>query len=119
MGERHNCCVALNAVLEGTHQQVIFLTDDHRAVRDYVTPVFQMFPLGQIWLSLDFVVYLFMRHRIRIPQAAVNAALKDVSAITSADHSRDARGQQVRRLSEYYERVERIDRVLAQTQGGR
>ena len=50
-GERHNCCVALNAVMGGRYRQVIFLTDDYRAVRDYADPVFQTFPLGSIWSS--------------------------------------------------------------------
>src|SRR6266496_2295598 len=34
-GERHNCCVALDAVRVGRYPQVIFLTDDFHAVRDY------------------------------------------------------------------------------------
>lgn len=52
-GERHNCCVSLNIVRDGNfRRQVIYLTDDQRAVRDYVRPVFDVFPLGTIWSSL-------------------------------------------------------------------
>lgn len=118
-GERHNCCVALDAVLEGSHKQVIFLTDDLRAVRDYVAPVFEIFPLGQIWSSLDFVLYLFMRHRKHIPRATVEAALWDVSTAGLADHSREAGERQRHRLISYFQKAKRIDQVLAQIQGGR
>jgi hypothetical protein len=115
-GERHNCCVALDAVITGTYPQVIFLTDDFRAVRDYVAQVFSTFPLGQIWASLDFVVYLFVRHRHRIPLDDVIAALRNVNAQTPGD--REAT-KLVRRLTNYQEKVYWIERVLAQVQGGR
>jgi hypothetical protein len=84
-------------------------------VRDYVAQVFSTFPLGQIWASLDFVVYLFVRHRNRIPLDEVIATLRDVTAQIPGD--REAT-KLARRLTNYREKVYRIERVLAQVQGG-
>ena len=117
-GERHNCCVALEAVLQGRYKQIIFLIDDHRAVRDYIAPILEVFPLGQVWSSLDFVLYLFLRHRKRIPEATAKAALRDVNAGRLTTHTPEAMERYRRQLREYYRRVERIDRVLAQMSGG-
>jgi len=122
-GERHNCCTALNAVMRGEHKQVIFLTDDIHAIRDYVAPVFETFPLGHIWSSHDFVLYLFMRHRERIPQDKAKAVLRDVNAKVAGSgfsgHSVNAQQKWIRRLREYHRKIERIDQVLNQFKGGR
>jgi hypothetical protein len=121
-GERHNCCVALDAVMKGDYRQVIFLTDDYKAVRDYAGPVFEVFPLGHIWSSYDFVLYLFVRHRQRFPRAEAEAVLRDITARAAgsgvADHSQQAQEQWMRRLGTYHRKVDKIDRVLNQI-GGR
>lgn len=121
-GERHNCCVALDVVMGGHYRQVVFLTDDYKAVRDYAYPVFQTFPLGSIWSSYDFILYLFVRHRPRILQSEVKAALKDVTVHAAgsgfADHTQQAQQQWIQRLGAYYRKAEKIEQVLSQTQGG-
>lgn len=121
-GERHNCCVALNAVMGGRYRQVIFLTDDYRAVRDYANPMFATFPLGSVWSSYDFVLYLFVRHRQRFPRAEVENVLRDVTAYAArsgfADHTQKAQQRWVRRLRAYHQKVEKIEQALSQTQGG-
>jgi len=121
-GERHNCCIALDAVMAGGQRQVIFLTDDVRAIRDYVRPVFETFPLGHIWSSHDFVLYLFVRHRKRIPQDKAKAALRDVNARAAGSgfsgQPTDAQQKWMRRLREYQGQVERIDQVLSRITGG-
>lgn len=121
-GERHNCCAALNAVTRGRYRQIIFLTDDYRAVRDYVEPMFGTFPLGTVWSSHDFVLYLFVRHRQRFPRGEVENVLRDLTAHAAgsgfADHTQTAKQQWMRRLSAYYRKVEKIEQVLSQTQGG-
>jgi hypothetical protein len=119
-GERHNCCVALNAVMGGHYRQVIFLTDDYRAVRDYADPIFGAFPLGSVWSSYDFVLYLFVRHRQRFPRAEVENVLRDVTAHTArsgfADHTQKAQQRWMRRLTVYHQKVEKIEQVLSQIQ---
>ena len=121
-GERHNCCIALSAVMAGKHRQVIFLTDDVRAVRDYVAPVFETFPLGHIWSSHDFVLYLFLRHRRRISPKEAKAALRDVNAKAAGSgfsgQSADAPQRWIRKLNVYHRKVDRIDQVISQFKGG-
>jgi hypothetical protein len=121
-GERHNCCIALDAVIAGRQRQVIFLTDDVHAIRDYVRPVLETFPLGHIWSSHDFVLYLFVRHRKRIPQDEAKAALRDVNAKAAGSgfsgQRADAQQKWMRRLREYHGKVERIGQVLGRITGG-
>lgn len=121
-GERHNCCVALDAVMSGQHRQVIFLTDDYRAIRDYAGPVFEIFPLGSIWSAHEFVLYLFVRHRKRFSRAEVESVLRDVTAHAaasgSASHTQQAQQEWIQRLRMYFRKVGKIEQVLSQTQGG-
>jgi len=109
-GERHNCCITLNAVVEeGKHSQAIFLTDDSSAVSDYDGSFFSTFPICQIWTSLDFVLYLFLRHKRRmgIKLEVVKAVLRDVNARCPGNTQARAR-----RLTSYYEKVRQINGVL-------
>lgn len=112
-GERHNCCVALAAVRAAEGRQVIYITDDRRAIRDYVTPMFRVFPLGVVWTSLDFVTFLFFRHRRRITLDDVKVALRDVNANGPTSETSQDRDRRIMRLTDYNRRVEQIDRVLA------
>ena len=108
--------------MAGKHRQVIFLTDDVRAVRDYVAPVFETFPLGHIWSSHDFVLYLFLRHRRRISPKEAKAALRDVNAKAAGSgfsgQSADAPQRWIRKLNVYHRKVDRIDQVISQFKGG-
>ena len=108
--------------MAGRQRQVIFLTDDVHAIRDYVGPVLETFPLGHIWSSHDFVLYLFVRHRKHIPQDEAKAALRDVNAKAAGSgfsgQRADAQQKWMRRLREYHGKVERIDQVLGRITGG-
>ena len=108
-GERHNCCITLNAVVEGKHSQAIFLTDDFSAISDYAGSFFSTFPICQTWSSLDFVLYLFLRHRRRkrIQLNEVEAVLRDVNAKCPGNASTKAG-----RLTTYYKKVHQINDVL-------
>ena len=54
--------MTLDAILSGTHRQVIFLTNELKTTdpkRDgSLFRVFNNFRIGEIWSSLDFVLYL-------------------------------------------------------------
>lgn len=121
-GERHNCCVSLDIVVRGEHRQVIFLTDDRTAIRKYVSPVFEVFPLGHIWLSHDFVLYLFTRHRKRITLNEAELVLRDVNAKAASSgfsgHSHQAQQEWMQRLREYMRKAARINEVLSRISGG-
>jgi len=118
--------VALDAILSQDYQQIIFLTDDDRAVRNYVAPIFDVFPLGSIWSSHDLVLYLFMRHRKHVPQEAAKIAIQDVIAkATQAlrgqpeETTHKAKSKWIDRRATYHRKVERVDRVLCRFRGGR
>ena len=117
-GERHNCCIALAALASDRYKQVIFLTDDFRGVRDYARYVFDTFPLGQIWSSMDFVTYLFLRHRGRVLLEDVKGVLRDINSIGAANASLEERSRRTQRLTTYYSKVDKINTVLSQCHGG-
>ncbi|HEX7997934.1 MAG TPA: hypothetical protein VF528_06045 [Pyrinomonadaceae bacterium] len=117
-GERHNCCIALAALASRRHKQVIFLTDDSRGIRDYADYVFNTFPLGQIWSSMDFVTYLFLRHRGRILLEEVKGVLRDINLIGVSNASPEETLKRTRRLADYYSKVDTINTVLSQCHGG-
>ena len=120
-GERHNCCISLDIVMRGDYRQVIFLTDDQRAITNYVAPVLETFPLGNLWLSHDFVLYLFMRHRNRIARDDAKAAIRDVNAKAAGSGfsggSTKAQQEWTQRLKDYHGKVDRVDQVLSQFGG--
>ena len=117
-GERHNCGVALDAVRGGKHRQVIFLTDDHNAIRQYVQPIFETFPLGCVWSSYDFVLYLFMRHRTRTTPDEIKTVFRDITAKAADEEkqkSMKSKTQAVwqQRLGTYFRKVDRVAQVIS------
>lgn len=127
-GERYNCCIALNAILEGEYSQVIFLTDDLRAVRDYVAHFFDIFSLGIAWSLLDLIAYLFTRYQNNISLEEAKKALRDVNTGLTPNNERLANQNDIRhgeyekkqqRLTNYYRKVEQIAQIFSQLSGGR
>ena len=82
-GELHNCCVALEAILSGKHRQVIFLTDELHTTnpgkKGFIYRIFDTYPIGEIWSSLHFILYLFLRHRSKFPLHEARDVLRDVN----------------------------------------
>ena len=110
-GERHNCCVALDAILNGKYAQVIFLSDDLRALRDYAQHFFDIFPLGSIWTLFDFITYLFTKYYGTITLNDVQNALGRVTSQTEVLLDSE---KKVQRLEVYNRKLERIAQVLTQ-----
>lgn len=116
-GERHNCGVALDAVRGGTYRQVIYLTDDYRAIRKYVQPIFETFPLGCVWSSYDLVSYLFVRHCGRVTLEEVKAVFRDLTArAAKEEQQQDMRAETLQiwqqRLGTYTRKVERVAQIM-------
>jgi len=110
-GERHNCCVALDALNSGRYQNIIFLTDDFRARDRFVKPIFDSIPLGSIWSSHDFVVFLFLRHRDRITRDDIGDVLRDLTANIS-DQPAETLAKRLRIANEKVDRVAKVSEQL-------
>lgn len=82
LGERKNTQLAFQSIAQNQTRQTIFLTDERKAVEPatgFVYKAFGSYPLGVIWNSLDFLLYLYFRHkRIQFQQA--EDALREVNA---------------------------------------
>ena len=111
-GECHNCCVAFEAIAKGEYRQVIFLTDELHSTtpngKGFLYDVFDTFPVGCIWSSLDFVIYLFMRHRNRFPIEVAKSLLRDINNRVGGKKSiiKD-------RLKMYNHKLMKIDKSLS------
>ncbi len=81
MGERINSQLALQLMARNSARHIIFLTDELRIMRPnigFVWKVFNTYPIGLVWNSLDFLLYLFFRQtRFLYPQA--EDAIRDVN----------------------------------------
>ena len=76
LGERDNCSVALQSVIRNKACQVIFLIDELRILRPntgFVKSLFDCYPIGLVWNSLDFLLYLYLRHKRFLYDLAENA----------------------------------------------
>lgn len=116
-GECHNCCVALDAILSGTYRQVVFLTNELKTTdskRDgSLFRVFNNLPIGNIWSSLDFVLYLFARHRNRFRFQIAEGALKDINGRMGGRHN-FKHNVPTERLTCYKRKLKKIDESLSQ-----
>ncbi len=114
-GELHNCCVALEAILTNKHHQVIFLTNELNITDEkkngFIYRIFDTFPIGRIWSSLHFILYLFLRHRREFSFAEAKNALRDVNS--------RMRGEAVsaqERLITFNNKLKQINQTLLQLQ---
>lgn len=114
-GELHNCCVALEAILSGKHRQVIFLTDElHSTNQDkegFIFRIFDTYPIGTIWSSLHFILYLFLRYRNEFPLNKARDALRDVNLRMSGKEE-----VVQKRLLAFDDKLKQIDQTLSQLQ---
>jgi hypothetical protein len=111
-GERHNCCVALDAILNGKYTQVIFLSDDLRALRNHVHYFFETFPLGNIWTLFDFITYLLTKYYGTITLNDVQDALRSIHS-QDVPHLVDSKKKR-QRLEAYDRKLERVAQILSQ-----
>lgn len=76
MGERMNSQLALQLMARNSARHIIFLTDELKIMRPnigFVWKVFNTYPIGLVWNSLDFLLYLFFRHARFLYQQAEDA----------------------------------------------
>lgn len=82
LGERINSQIALQLMANNSARGIIFLTDELKIMRPnigFVWAVFNTYPIGLVWNSLDYLLYLFFRHqRFLYPQA--EDAIRDVNS---------------------------------------
>lgn len=76
LGERNNSQVALQLLVQSQARNVIFLTDELKCVRaneGFVWKIFDSYPVGTIWNALDFLLYLYLRHKRFLYDQALDA----------------------------------------------
>ena len=117
-GECHNCCVALDAVLSGTYRQVIFLTNELKTTdpnrEGPLFKVFESLPIGKIWSSLDFVLYLFARHPNLFRFQVAGDVLRDVNGRMGGSRSGGGMNAPEKRLTHYNGKLKKIGETLSQ-----
>lgn len=108
-GERKNCQVSLQLVIQRLACQVIFLTDELRIVRTgFIKHAFDAYPIGQVWSSLDFVLYLYLKHK-RFDYETAEAIIQDVNSMIGGKDE-----DMLNRLSVYLKRLGVIESARRQ-----
>jgi hypothetical protein len=105
LGERKNCQVSLQLIIQKRAGQVIFLTDELRIVKKtgFLGKVFDAYPIGNIWNSLDFILYLYLRYQ-RFSYEIAKVKIIDVNALIGGNAQ-----EKITRLNEYMQRFEAIN----------
>jgi hypothetical protein len=106
LGERNNYSVALQLVVQNNARQIIFLTDELRVVRErggFVKLLFDAYPIGMLWNSLDFLLYLYLRQR-RFGYSEAESAVRTVNARIGGPQD-----QVANRLVTYTQHLQSID----------
>ena len=93
--------------------QVIFLTDElHSTNQDkngFIFRIFDTYPIGTIWSSLHFILYLFLRYRNVFPLDEARNVLRDVNL-----RMRGKKEIVPDRLLTFDKKLIQIDQTLAQ-----
>lgn len=79
-GERRNFCVTIDLVRCYKCRHAIFLTDDYKAVNNFLESAFFTFRVSCIWSSYDFILYLFFRHNNIISLKDAQNAIRSLTA---------------------------------------
>ena len=112
-GELHNCCVALEAILSDKHRQVIFLTNELNTTdpekNGFIFRIFDTFPIGRVWSSLHFILYLFLKYRKEFPFSEARDVLRDVNS-RMRGKAEDAQN----RLIAFNKKLDQINQTLSQ-----
>jgi hypothetical protein len=80
-------------------------------------PVFETIPLGCVWTSYDFVLYLFVRYRAWMSPDLIKVVLRDITARAVGDQTNmtpKTKAVWTRRMSAYHHRVDQVDRMIRQ-----
>lgn len=111
LGERYNCQLGLQLIAQNAARQVIFLTDELKIMREntgFVKVLFDTYPLGMVWNSLDFLLYLHLRHPNRFLYTQAEVVMREVNILIGGTTP-----VQVNRLANYTTRLRYIDAARA------
>lgn len=111
LGERHSCQLGIQLITRNAARLVIFLTDELKIMREnigFVKVLFDTYPIGMVWNSLDFLLYLHLRHPNRFLYTQAEAVIRDVNILIGGTTH-----VQVDRLANYTKRLRHIDAARA------
>lgn len=109
-GERRNFCATVDLVRKDECRHVIFLIDDERAVEGFLRNAFNTFRVACIWNSLDFVLYLYIRHKRSMSLPLAKNVVRDVISNFTKDAANISKLQW--KLTDYHMRLETISFAL-------
>lgn len=109
-GERRNFCATVDLVRKDECRHVIFLTDDEKSVKYFLGNAFDTFRVACIWNSLDFVLYLYVRHKRSMSLPRVKNVVRDLISNFTKDAANGSKLQW--KLTDYYMRLEKLASAL-------
>ncbi len=113
-GEKHNFGIALDFFTAERKRNLIFLTDDDKAIEENgcLNEVMHAFPIIKIWNSFDVVLFLYFIKKKEFPFDIANTALKELHKCTiprdAPEMSRDKMQMRRKKLRNYQQSLDRI-----------
>lgn len=112
LGERDNVLLAFQLIVQGKARQVIFLTDELKITRrhlggpsGFIRHLFDTYPLGLVWNSLDFLAYMYLRHK-QFPLEKAENAIRTVNARIGGKQE-----ETIKRLTHYIRSVKGLEKT--------
>ncbi|GEM_PF-1959682 len=113
-GEKDNFAVALDLFFIQKKMNLVFLTDDDKAISGCLNEVKDAFPIIKIWNSFDAVLFLYSLKRKDFFMEAAENALQDLHKLTTSDNEKtDPRkmSERLKKLARYKKYLERIEKL--------
>jgi hypothetical protein len=112
-GEKHNLIAGVDDFMTNGTKELIFVTDDHSALKGILNGVIGAFPVLKIWNSFDVVLYLYLDHK-QFTVAMASDAISDIDAKSATNDERmsPAKTQErIKRRTTYLRYLEKIEAI--------
>lgn len=117
-GEIELTLTALNEIVSRNKDRIVFLIDDRSARNNFVAKVNQTFSIGEIWNSIDIVIFMYLLSIEDLTFSIVKEAIRDITSFRSFStkdfrSNKNYNDQLARQsmLRHYYQELKRIKKL--------
>lgn len=113
-GERHLATSIVEYSFYKKFTQIILVTDDQKAIKTFLNDIKQDILFGEIWNTLDLIIYLYFIKR-DFSKDAAKSVIRDIGSQTSYPYKKYCEGNEseadgrIKMLKDYTNRIDRIE----------
>lgn len=115
-GEKHNLCLIIDLFFSNNKRDLVYLCDDFKARRGFLSKPISSFPIFNVWSTLDFVLCLYVLKGSKdFPFDIADTALRDLNncvTTVSPNTSNKKVDEKIKRYYLYYKYLEIIKKTL-------